>query len=71
MKHYCKVCDQQIPEGRIRLGYKETCVEHSSTSKYAGFVAGVGKVDYEVNIVRDPETAKHMQRLIETRGASC
>lgn len=70
MRHYCKVCSQQIPEGRIRLGYKETCVEHSSASKYAGFVSGVGKVDYEISIVRDPETAKHMQKLMQGRGLS-
>lgn len=68
---YCKVCNEAIHPKRVELGYTDTCVNHSSTSKYAGFVAGVGKVDYEVNIVRDPETAKHMQRLIETRGASC
>jgi len=69
MSKYCKVCEKQIPEGRVKLGYTETCVEHSQAFKYVGFVAGVGKVDYQINVVRDKETAEHMQRLIETRGA--
>lgn len=67
---YCKVCDKAIPEGRVKLGYTDTCVDHSKTFKYVGFVAGRGKVDYEINVVRDQETAEHMQRLLETRGAS-
>lgn len=67
---YCKVCSEPIHPKRVELGYKDTCVNHSDASKYVGFVAGTGKVDYEVNIVRDPETAKQMQRLIMTRGVS-
>jgi hypothetical protein len=66
---YCKVCNNPIPEGRVKLGYTDTCVEHSNAFKYVGFVAGNGKVDYEINVVRNEETAKHMQRLLETRGA--
>jgi len=69
MKHYCKVCDKEIPEKRAALGYTTTCVEHSETFKYVGFVAASGKTDYEVSIVKDPETAVHMQKLIESRGA--
>lgn len=66
---YCKVCSKEIPEKRVALGYKDTCVEHSNTFKYVGFVAGTNKVDYEISIVRDEETARHMQKLTETRGA--
>jgi hypothetical protein len=66
---YCKVCQKEIPAKRVALGYKDTCVEHSSTFKYVGFVAGANKVDYQISIVRDEETAKHMQKLTETRGA--
>jgi hypothetical protein len=69
MKKYCKVCDKQIPDGRVKLGYQSTCTEHSNTFKYVGFVAGANKVDYEISIVKDKETAQHMQRLLETRGA--
>ncbi len=67
---YCKVCNEPIHPKRVELGYKDTCVNHSSASKYTGFVSGVGKVDYEVNIVRDPETAKQMERLMQNRGLS-
>lgn len=66
---YCRVCQSVIPEGRVKLGYTETCVEHSNTFKYVGFIAGANKVDYEVSIVRDSETAEHMQKLFEMRGA--
>jgi len=67
---YCKVCSKAIPEGRVKLGYTDTCIEHSKAFKYVGFVAARGKVNYEINVVRDQETAEHMQRLMETRGAS-
>ena len=69
MKKYCKVCQELIPEARVKLGYSETCVEHSNAFKYVGFVSGTNKVDYEISIVRDPETAMHMQKLTESRGA--
>lgn len=70
MSHYCKVCQKAIPERRVKLGYSNTCVEHSSAFKYVGFVAADGKSDYEISIVRSKETAEHMQRLVETRGAA-
>ena len=66
---YCKVCQQAIPEKRVELGFKDTCVEHSNAFKYVGFIAGAGKVDYEISIVRDRETADYMQHLSEMRGA--
>jgi len=69
MKKYCKVCQELIPEARVKLGYSETCVNHSNAFKYVGFVSGTNKVDYEISIVRDPETAMHMQKLTESRGA--
>lgn len=65
---YCKVCNKEIPQRRVELGYKDTCVEHSNAFKYVGFVSGTNKVDYEISIVRDEETARHMQKLTETRG---
>ena len=66
---YCKVCQKEIPAKRVALGYKDTCVEHSNAFKYVGLVAASGKCDYEISIIRDKETAEHMQRLVETRGA--
>lgn len=69
MSRYCKVCSKEIPQKRVELGYKDTCVDHSNAFKYVGFVSGANKVDYEISIVRDEETARHMQKLTETRGA--
>jgi hypothetical protein len=66
---YCKVCNKEIPERRVKLGYRDTCVEHSNAFRYVGLVAASGKCDYEISIIRDKETAEHMQRLSETRGA--
>jgi len=69
MSKYCKVCQQAIPERRVKLGYTDTCVEHSNAFKYVGVVAASGKCDYEISIIRDRETADHMQKLMESRGA--
>lgn len=68
MSRYCKVCGNVIPERRVKLGYTDTCVNHSSTFKYVGFVASDSKVEYDISIVRDRETAEHMQKLAEMRG---
>ena len=68
MKNYCKVCHVAVPQKRVELGYPDSCVEHSSTFRYVSFVAGLNKSDYEISIVRDKETAEHMQQLLTTRG---
>ena len=68
MMNYCKVCHVAVPQKRVQLGYGDTCVEHSNAFKYVGFVAGSNKSDYEISIVRDKETAEHMQQLLTTRG---
>ena len=68
MKKYCKICQESIPEARVKLGYSETCATHSNTFRYVSFVAGSNKSDYEISIVRDKETAEHMQHLLTTRG---
>ena len=65
---YCKVCDKEIPQKRVELGYKDTCVEHSKAFKYVAFVAAEGKTDYAISIIKDQETAEHMEQLIMTRG---
>ena len=65
---YCKVCQKLIPEARVKLGYSETCVEHSKAFKYVAFVAAEGKTDYAISIIRDEETAEHMEQLLMTRG---
>lgn len=65
---YCKVCEKEIPEARVKLGYTETCVDHSNAFKYVGFVSANSKVEYEVSIVRDRDTAEHMHKLSERKG---
>ena len=65
---YCKVCNNEIPQKRVELGYRDTCVEHSNVFKYVAFVAAEGKTDYAVSIIRDKDTAEHMEQLLMTRG---
>ena len=64
---YCKVCGGLIPEGRVKLGYKDTCVKHSSTARFSGHIVADQKSTW-INIIRDEETSKHLQMLSETRG---
>jgi len=65
---YCKVCNNEIPQKRVELGYRDTCVEHSNVFKYVAFVAAEGKTDYALSIIRDEQTAEHMEQLLMTRG---
>ena len=65
---YCKVCREQIPEGRVKLGYLDTCVKHSKTIRFSGHIVADHKSTTWINIIRDEETAKHIQMLSETRG---
>ena len=65
---YCKVCSKEIPQKRVELGFNDTCVEHSKVFKYVAFVAAEGKTDYAISIIKDRETAEHMEQLIMTRG---
>jgi hypothetical protein len=70
MANYCKTCGVEVHPKRVAMGYPNTCPEHSTATKYAGFVVAEGKTDYMINVVRDPETAKHMERLMTNRGQS-
>jgi hypothetical protein len=53
MIKYCKICGEQIPEGRLKaLPKAETCVKCSTTNKVAGFRVITGKNTYsELEIV--------------------
>lgn len=62
-KSYCKVCQSEIPQKRVDLGYKDTCVNHSSSQRYTGVVSSSGKSDYEIAVIRDPEQAKYIVGL--------
>lgn len=63
IKSYCKVCQSEIPQKRVELGYGDTCVNHSSAQRYTGIIASSGKSDYEIAIVKDPEQARHLVEL--------
>ena len=50
---YCKICGEEIPEGRIKaLPNAETCVEHSGSKKKKGFVVISGE-NIKLDIVED------------------
>lgn len=61
--HYCKECGRQIPPKRVDLGYQTTCVEHSEVEKYSGFVVDKDVECYEIQIVKNPDIAREIQRL--------
>lgn len=66
MSHYCKECGREIPQKRAELGYQTTCVEHSDTIKWTGFYIQQDQdiTDiYEIQIIKNPEIAAHMQKL--------
>jgi hypothetical protein len=67
-KHICKVCKKEIHKLRVKLGYTDTCVEHSTSQKYTGIISSVGNTEtYEMQIIKDPELAKRMVNLANSR----
>jgi hypothetical protein len=68
MERLCKVCNAPIHPKRVELGYKDTCVEHSQASKYSGFTATSAKDTREVQIIKDPEVARRLHELDQTKG---
>ena len=59
----CKVCQEEIHPKRVALGYKTTCLKHSTAEKYSGIISATGKSDYELNIIKDPELARQLKEL--------
>lgn len=70
MANHCKTCGVEIHPKRVALGYTNTCAEHSTASKYVGFVVAESKTEYLIDVVRDPEVAKDMRRLMSYRQGS-
>ena len=66
--HYCKVCNSEIPEKRVALGYITTCVNHSNTFRYSGTIVADDKATTWIQVVKNPETAKHINSLNRSRG---
>ena len=67
MRH-CKVCQAVIPQKRVDLGYTTTCVNHSSTERYSGLVVADAKATTWIQVLKDPEVARHITALSSTRG---
>lgn len=66
---YCKVCNEQIPQGRLKaVPGTNTCTAHSNTFRYMGRMIIHHKTGNEIEIYKDPETAKEMFRLDSTKG---
>ena len=69
----CKVCDQPIPEGRLKaLPYTETCVQHSESSKFVANVISHGDLEddfhQEIEIIRDQRTAEELSTYAKMIG---
>lgn len=66
LNRYCKVCNTLIHPKRVQLGYKDACVNHSSTAKFVGLLVTEGKESEEVSsiqVIRDPGLVKEIDRL--------
>lgn len=66
-KYYCKVCKEEIHPKRAALGYRTTCVKHSSSEKYVGLITETGDETYEIQVIKDRDTAKEIARLSKNR----
>lgn len=62
--HLCKVCNEQIHPKRVELGYKETCVKHSTAERFTAAISTVNmEGDTEIDIIRDPKIAERIEQL--------
>jgi len=68
MNHYCKICNEIIHPKRVAMGYKTTCVTHSSAQKYSGNLVADAKATTWIQVVKDPKAAQHLSQLSRTRG---
>lgn len=65
---YCIVCNEPIPEGRVKaLPGVETCVEHSNAKKKLGFSVITGKTTYSELDIVDESMYKQLKSLDRKR----
>lgn len=62
----CKVCQQPIPEGRLKaLPGTDVCTEHSSASTYKANIVNYGQSEddsyQEIDIIRDQSTFEKLE----------
>lgn len=73
MKNCC-VCDQPIPEGRLKaLPHTNTCVQHSTTGRYSANIVSYGdpekgELNQEIEIVRDSKTINNLEQYRKQLG---
>ena len=74
MTKLCKVCNEPIPEGRLKaLPHTETCTAHSTTATYRANTITVGNIEKdehynEVQIIKDPATQQELEHYRRQQG---
>ena len=64
----CKVCQEEIHPLRVKMGYKTTCVKHSTSERYTGFVVTDGKTADAIQIIKDPEIGRQLVEMSNVYG---
>ena len=73
MKNCC-ICDQPIPEGRLKaLPHTNTCVQHSTTGKYSVNLVSYGdpekgELNQEIEVIRDERTIANLEQYRKQLG---
>lgn len=71
MAKYCKVCGEEIPQGRLKaLPTATTCVNCSTSEKKAGFRLITGKTEYSELQIVDQETFRELTAKQARKGQS-
>lgn len=69
---FCKVCGEEIIEGRIKaLPNTETCVEHSVAKKKKGFNVISSKTTYSELDIVDDDVFKVLDKLDRKGWHAC
>ena len=74
MTKLCKVCNEPIPEGRLKaIPTTETCTAHSNTSTYKVNTVTVGNIEKDehyndIEIIRDPRTQEELEHYRKQQG---
>jgi hypothetical protein len=74
MTKLCKVCNELIPEGRLKaLPGTETCTPHSTTTSYRANTVTIGDVDkddhyQDIQIIKDPKALEELEHYRKQQG---
>lgn len=74
MTKLCKICNAEIPAGRLKaIPNAQTCVQHSTESAWKVNVVNVGDVEkddhyQEFEIIKDPSTYQKLQDYKNQQG---